>query len=83
MRLLRLKLSLTLSNRTSVDGTHGGVIRRIRNRNGKVVKDPRDSRRKDELIAGRHILIMVLKPSMMKKSEKELITGFLVGPGFD
>ena len=54
---LQSKLSLTPSNRTSVDGTHGGVVKRIRNRDGKVVKDPCDRRRKDELIMGRCILI--------------------------
>ena len=40
---LQSKLSLTSLNRTSVDGTHGGVVWRIRNKDGKVAKDPRDS----------------------------------------
>ena len=57
MWLLRLKLSLTPSDRTSVDGTHGSEDRRERNRNGEVLKDPRDSRRKDELITSSGILI--------------------------
>ena len=55
--LLQSKLSLTPPNRTGVDETHGGVVRRNGNGNGKVAKDPRDSRRKDELITGRRILI--------------------------
>ena len=55
--LLQSKLSLTLPNRTGFDETHGGVVRRNGNGNGKVAKDPRDSRRKDELITGRRILI--------------------------
>ena len=41
--LLRLKLSLTPPDRTSVDGTHDGEERRERNGNGKVLKDPFDS----------------------------------------
>ena len=32
---LQSKLGLTLSNRTGVDGTHGGIVRRIRNGDGK------------------------------------------------
>ena len=40
---LRLKLSLTPPDRTSVDGTHDGEERRERNGNGKVLKDPCDS----------------------------------------
>ena len=55
--LLQSKLSLTPPNKTGVDETHGGVVRRNGNGNGKVAKDPRDSRRKDELITGRRILI--------------------------
>ena len=51
------KLSLTLSNRTSVDDTHGGVVRRNRNGDGKLVMDLCDSRRKDELITGHCILL--------------------------
>ena len=55
--LLRSKLGLTPSNRIGVDITHGGEIRRIKNGDRKIVKDPCDNRRKDELITGRRILI--------------------------
>ena len=45
------KLSLTLVNSTSVNGTHDRIEKRgIRNLNGKVSKDMHDSRRKDKLI---------------------------------
>ena len=57
MWLFRSKLSLALSNRTGVDDTHGGVVRRNRNGDGKVAKDLHDSRRKDELITSHRILI--------------------------
>jgi len=50
------KLSLAPSNRTSIDDTHHGEVKRVRNGDGKVVKDKCDSRRKDELIKGRCIL---------------------------
>ena len=50
------ELSLAPSNRTSVDGTHNGEVRRARNGDGKVAKDKCDSRRKDELIKGHCIL---------------------------
>ena len=56
---LRSKLGLALPNRSCVDGTHNGEVGRIRNRDRKMAKDPRDSRRKDELIIGRHILINI------------------------
>ena len=56
-RPLWSKLSLTLSNKTSVNDTHSGVVRRNRNGDGKVAKDPCDSQRKYELIIGRCILI--------------------------
>ena len=55
--LVQSKLSLTPPNKTGVDDTRGGVVRRNRNGNGKVAKDPRDNRRKDELITGRRIMI--------------------------
>jgi len=58
-RPLRSKLGLTLPHRSCADGTHNGVIRRIRNRDGKMAKDSRDSRRKDELITGCRILINI------------------------
>ena len=35
------------------------MVRRIRNGDREVAKDPRDSLRKDELIMGRHILIHI------------------------
>jgi len=37
------ELGLAQPNRTNADGTHGGEIRRIRNGDGKMAKDPRDS----------------------------------------
>ena len=55
--LLWLKLGLTPLNRTNVNGIHGGEVGRIRNGDGKMAKDSRDSRRKNELITGRYILI--------------------------
>ena len=57
MRLLHSKLALAPSSRFGVDGTHGGEIRRIRNENGKMAKDPYDSQKKDGLITGCRILI--------------------------
>ncbi|XP_030970957.1 uncharacterized protein LOC115991402 [Quercus lobata] len=50
-------MSLALLNKTSVDGTHNGLARRIKNGDGKVAKDPCDSLSKDELITSRCILI--------------------------
>ena len=55
----RLKLSLTPPDRTSSNGTYDGEKRRERNENVKVLKDPRDSRRKDKLITGSGILIHI------------------------
>ena len=57
--LLRSKLGLAPPNRTGADGTHNGEVRRVRNGDGEVAKDPRDSRRKDELIMSRLILINI------------------------
>ena len=37
------KLGLAPPNGTDANGTHSGEVRRIRNRDGKVAKDPRDS----------------------------------------
>ena len=54
---LRSKLGLTSSNRTGINGTHGGKVRRIRNGDGKMAKDSHDSQRNDELIMGHRILI--------------------------
>ena len=44
-------------HRTCIDGTHGGEERRVRNGNGEVSEDTRDSGRKDELITCSCILI--------------------------
>ena len=55
----RSKLGLASLNRSCADGTHDSVIRRIRNRDRKMAKDPHDSRRKNELITGRCILINI------------------------
>ena len=56
---LQLKLSVTPPDRISANGTHDGEKRRKRNRNGEVLKDPRDSRTKDELIMGSSVLIYI------------------------
>ena len=40
---LRSKLGLTSPNRTGVDGTYGGEIRRIKNGDENMAKDPHDS----------------------------------------
>ena len=53
------KLGLTSPDRTSTDSTHDDEKRKERNRNGELLKDPRDSQRKDELIAGSGILIHI------------------------
>ena len=53
------KLGLAPLNRSCVDGTHNDEVGRIRNRDRKMVKDPCDSRRKDELIIGLHILVNI------------------------
>ena len=54
-----MKLSVTPPDRISANGTHDGEKRRKRNRNGEVLKDPRDSRTKDELIMGSSVLIYI------------------------
>ena len=46
-------------NRTGADGTYGGEVRRIKNRNGEVSEDTRGSRRKDALITCSRILIHI------------------------
>ena len=43
MWLFWLKLGLASLNKSYADGTYNGEVRRIRNRDGKMVKDPRDS----------------------------------------
>ena len=55
--LFRSKLGLAPLNRHGVDGTHDSEVGRIRNRDGKMAKDPRDSQRKKELIMDRRITI--------------------------
>ena len=67
--ILRSKLGLTLLNRTSIDGTHGGEVGRIRNGDGKMKKDPHDSQRKYELITGCCILIDIKDRSDEVKGE--------------
>ena len=57
--LLLSKLGLAPPNRSYANGTHNSVVRRIRNRDRKMAKDPHDSRRKNELIMGHHILINI------------------------
>ena len=68
-RPLQSKLSLTLSNRTSAEDTYNGVVRRNRNGDGKVAKDPCDSRRKYEFITSRRILIVIEDRSDEVKGE--------------
>ena len=51
----RSKLCLAPSNGSSVYGTHHEEMRRNGKRNRKMVKKPCNSRRKNELIMGRHI----------------------------
>ena len=53
----RSKLGLALPSKSYTDGTHDSIERRIRSKDRKMVKDPHDSRRKNELITGRHIPI--------------------------
>ena len=53
-----MKLGLASPNRTSAYGTHDGEKRRERNRNGEVLKDLCDSRRKNE-ITGSSVLIHI------------------------
>jgi len=55
----RSKLGLAPPNKIIADGTHNGEKRRERNKNGEVLKDLRDNRRKDELIKGSGILIHI------------------------
>ena len=57
----RSKLGLAPSNGSNVYGTHNHKMRRLGIGDRKMVKDPRDSRRKNELITGRRILIHIYK----------------------
>jgi len=64
-----LKLGLAPLNRSSADGTHNGVIRRIKNGDGKLAKDLRDSQRKNELIMDRRIPIDINERSDKMRGE--------------
>ena len=65
---LRSKLGLESLNRTSIYDTNDGVIRRSRNGDRNMVKDPHDSWRKDELITSRYNLIDI-------KDRSDKVTG--------
>ena len=52
-------VSLAPPNISCVDGTYDSVVGRIMNRDRKMAKNPRDSRRKNKLITGSHILINI------------------------
>ena len=54
-----MKLGLASPNRTSAYGTHDGEKRRERNRNGEVLKDSHDNRRKDKFITSSNVLIHI------------------------
>ena len=41
--LFQSKLGLASLNKSYTDGTHNGEVRRIRNRDGKIAKDPHDN----------------------------------------
>ena len=56
---LQKKLGLVLRNRSCAYGTYNGEVGRIRNRDRKMAKNSHDSRRKNELIMGRLILINI------------------------
>ena len=56
-----MKLSITSSNGSSVNGTHDKERIKCRKGGRKMAKDPYDSRRKNELITGRHIPIDIYK----------------------
>ena len=58
---LRSKLGLTLSNGRCVYGTHNKEVWRFRIGDGRMSKNPRDSRRENELIMGCCILIDIYK----------------------
>ena len=58
---LRSKFGLTLSNRYHADGTHDGEMSRLGIRDRRMMNDPRDSQRENELIMGRRISIDIHK----------------------
>ena len=66
---LQLKLGLTSSNGHHANGTHNGEVRRLEIGDKEVAKNPRDSRRKDKLITGRHILIDIYKEKYEMKGK--------------
>ena len=49
------------SNGSGINGTYKRKVGRLRIRDRKVAKEPHDSRRKDELIMSRHVLIDIYK----------------------
>ena len=55
-----MKQGLALSNRPCADGTHDSEVSELRIED-RMVNDPRDSRRKDKLNTGRHILIDIYR----------------------
>ena len=57
----RAKLSITPSNGSSFNGTHDEEVIKCKKGDRKMAKDPCDSRRKKELIIGRHIPIDIYK----------------------
>ena len=57
----RSKLGLAPSNRHCTDGTHNGEVSRLEIGDRGVANDPYDSRRKNKLITGCHILIDIYK----------------------
>ena len=59
--LLQSKLSLTLSNGSSVDGTHDKEVIKHGIGDRKMANDLRDSRRKNKLITGHRIPIDIYK----------------------
>ena len=59
--LLRSKLGLAPSNGSSVYGTHDREVCKYGIGDRKMAKNPRDSRKKDKLISGHHILIDIHK----------------------
>ena len=74
-QLLRSKLGLASPNRSCANGTHDSIERRIKKRDGKMSKDPRDSRRKNKLIMGRRIPIDIYerKNDMRRKVYGEAV----------
>ena len=73
--LFRSKLSLTSLDRTSTDSTHDGEERKERKGNVKVLKDPHNSRRKDELIMSSGILIHIYNrcDEVRRKVERKIL----------